>query len=35
MKQLTIFDGRNIFSPQKMRDSGIIYYGIGRGGKTP
>jgi len=35
MKQPTIFDGRNIFSPQKMRDSGIIYYGIGRGGKTP
>ena len=29
-----IFDGRNIFSPDKMKENGIIYYGIGRGNKT-
>jgi len=30
-----IFDGRNIFSPDKMKENGITYYGIGRGNKTP
>ena len=35
MTMPVIFDGRNIFSPQKMRESGITYYGIGRGGKNP
>jgi len=35
MSKPIIFDGRNIFSPQKMRENGITYYGIGRGGKTP
>jgi UDPglucose 6-dehydrogenase len=26
-----IFDGRNIYDPEKMREQGIAYYGIGRG----
>jgi len=25
-----IFDGRNIFSPEKMKDNGFVYYSIGR-----
>ncbi|MEX2286991.1 MAG: UDP-glucose/GDP-mannose dehydrogenase family protein [Planctomycetaceae bacterium] len=29
MKQPVIFDGRNLFDPQKMRDAGFVYYGIG------
>jgi UDPglucose 6-dehydrogenase len=30
MKQAVIFDGRNIWSPLKMREMGFTYYGIGR-----
>ncbi len=29
MKQPVIFDGRNLFDPQKMRDAGFVYFGIG------
>lgn len=31
MKQPVIFDGRNLYPPQKMRRLGITYYGVGRG----
>lgn len=31
MTQPVIFDGRNIFSPKKMKENGINYYGVGRG----
>ena len=34
MTNPVIFDGRNIFSPVKMQEIGITYYGIGRGNKT-
>ncbi len=30
MKQPLVFDGRNIYSPEKMRKCGIEYYSIGR-----
>jgi UDPglucose 6-dehydrogenase len=30
MNSPVIFDGRNIFDPEKMRESGFIYYSIGR-----
>ncbi|MGH1363799.1 MAG: UDP-glucose dehydrogenase family protein [Calditrichia bacterium] len=30
MKQPVIFDGRNIYQPEKMKSKGFIYYGIGR-----
>jgi UDPglucose 6-dehydrogenase len=30
MRQPVIFDGRNIYNPQKMKERGFIYYGIGR-----
>jgi UDPglucose 6-dehydrogenase len=30
MKGNVLVDGRNIFSPQTVRDAGLIYYGIGR-----
>ncbi len=30
LKQPVIFDGRNIFEPDKMRESGFTYYSIGR-----
>jgi UDPglucose 6-dehydrogenase len=30
LKQPLIFDGRNIFEPQKMREAGFSYYSIGR-----
>jgi UDPglucose 6-dehydrogenase len=30
MKQPVVFDGRNIFSPSKLREAGFTYYGIGR-----
>lgn len=30
MKQPLIFDGRNTFSPEKMRGRGFVYYSIGR-----
>ncbi|HLF97995.1 MAG TPA: UDP-glucose/GDP-mannose dehydrogenase family protein [Methylococcaceae bacterium] len=31
LKQPAIFDGRNLYDPQKMREMGIDYFGIGRG----
>jgi len=31
MKKPIIFDGRNIFSPEKMMRNSIEYYGVGRG----
>ena len=31
MKSACIFDGRNIYSPEKMQSHGISYFGIGRG----
>lgn len=34
MRNPVIFDGRNIYSPQKMKDNNIVYYGIGRRSKT-
>lgn len=30
LKQPAIFDGRNVFSPAKMKELGFAYYGIGR-----
>jgi UDPglucose 6-dehydrogenase len=30
MREPVVFDGRNIYDPQKMRERGFIYYGIGR-----
>jgi UDPglucose 6-dehydrogenase len=30
MKQAVIFDGRNIYDPQRIREHGFVYYGIGR-----
>lgn len=30
MKQPVVFDGRNIYSPAKLREAGFTYYGIGR-----
>ncbi len=30
MKTAVIFDGRNLYSPEKMRSLGITYYGVGR-----
>ena len=30
MKTLVLFDGRNIYEPQKVKSLGFIYYGIGR-----
>lgn len=30
LKQAVVFDGRNIFNPDKMRARGFTYYGIGR-----
>jgi UDPglucose 6-dehydrogenase len=34
MKTAVIFDGRNIYDPQKLREKGFVYYGIGRNGGT-
>ncbi len=31
LKQAVIFDGRNLYEPQKMHSRGFIYYAIGRG----
>ncbi|EDN67779.1 UDP-glucose 6-dehydrogenase [Beggiatoa sp. PS] len=31
LKQPVIFDGRNLYEPQRMRDRGFTYYAIGRG----
>ncbi|MCB0300819.1 MAG: UDP-glucose 6-dehydrogenase, partial [Calditrichaeota bacterium] len=30
MRTPVIFDGRNVYNPQKMREIGFAYYGIGR-----
>ena len=30
LKEKIIFDGRNIYDPEQMREFGYIYYGIGR-----
>jgi UDPglucose 6-dehydrogenase len=30
MKQPAVFDGRNIYEPQEMKENGFAYYGIGR-----
>lgn len=30
MKELIIFDGRNIYEPSEIREAGFIYYGLGR-----
>lgn len=32
MRQPLVFDGRNLFEPQKMREQGFEYFPIGRGG---
>lgn len=32
MKSPVVFDGRNIYSPDRLRKMGFTYYGIGRGG---
>jgi UDPglucose 6-dehydrogenase len=31
MKSPVIFDGRNVFKPETLRDKGFVYFGIGRG----
>ncbi|HUJ25112.1 MAG TPA: UDP-glucose/GDP-mannose dehydrogenase family protein [Myxococcales bacterium] len=31
MKQPVLFDGRNIWNPQRLREMGFTYYGVGRG----
>ncbi len=31
LNNAVIFDGRNLFEPERMRDRGFTYYGIGRG----
>jgi UDPglucose 6-dehydrogenase len=31
MNRPVVFDGRNIFDPEAMREAGFTYYGIGRG----
>jgi UDPglucose 6-dehydrogenase len=30
MRQAVVFDGRNIFDPERMRERGFVYFGIGR-----
>ena len=30
MRQATVFDGRNVYDPENMREMGFTYYGIGR-----
>jgi len=30
MKQMVLFDGRNIYEPARMRELGFMYYGVGR-----
>ncbi len=31
MKSKILFDGRNIYDPQQLKDEGFAYYGVGRG----
>jgi len=31
LKQPVVFDGRNLYSPERMETDGFTYYGIGRG----
>ena len=33
LKQAVIFDGRNLYEPERMRERGFVYYAIGRGFK--
>ncbi len=35
MKQPVLFDGRNIYDPRKMKEIGVAYFSIGRGGQSP
>jgi UDPglucose 6-dehydrogenase len=35
MRQPIIFDGRNIYSPDRVRAAGFTYYGIGVGNRVP
>jgi len=35
MRQKVIFDGRNIYNPQRMREAGFTYYSIGRPAVKP
>ncbi len=35
LKQPVVFDGRNLYDPQLMKNHGIRYYGIGRGERPP
>ena len=30
MKQPLVFDGRNLYEPQTMREAGVSYFGVGR-----
>ena len=34
LSQKVIFDGRNLFEPERMAEKGVNYYGIGRGGSV-
>ena len=31
LRQPVVFDGRNIYDPKQVEESGLAYYGIGRG----
>lgn len=31
LKQPVIFDGRNLYNPERLANRGFVYYGIGRG----
>ena len=33
MAKPVVFDGRNIWNPQRLRDMGFAYYGVGRAAK--
>jgi UDPglucose 6-dehydrogenase len=35
MRQAVVFDGRNLYRPQRMREEGFTYYSIGRPGVRP
>ena len=35
MRNPVIFDGRNLYEPQQLRDAGFTYYAIGRGDRLP